>query len=154
MLRYLSFGMGLFICVAASSQSCIATLGESVDSIDADRKALLAIRRTTQKNQGYSIHEFEQDGTKIREYVSDAGVVFAIAWNGLTHPDLNQLLGSYFQEYEKTAKLRPKEPGRRRSASVRGPRVVVETWGHMRNLQGKAYVASLMPTGVAFNAIK
>ncbi len=32
--------------------------------------------------------------------------------------------------------------------------IVVEKWGHMRNLQGRAYVPGLVPAGVSIDEIK
>jgi hypothetical protein len=32
--------------------------------------------------------------------------------------------------------------------------VVVEKWGHMRNLQGRAYAPALMPQGVSVDEIR
>jgi hypothetical protein len=39
-------------------------------------------------------------GTSVREYADAGGTVFAVAWDGPTKPDLNQLPGQYFAEYE------------------------------------------------------
>ena len=78
-----------------------ATLGESVDSIASDRKALSSVRGITTISPGYTVHEVRSETTSIREYVSPSGIVFGIAWNGLTHPDLMPLLGSYHHEYRK-----------------------------------------------------
>jgi len=37
---------------------------------------------------------------------------------------------------------------------VRTDRVVVEKWGNMRNLQGRAYAPALIPPGVSIDEIK
>ena len=43
-------------------------------------------------------------------------------------------------------------PGRHFRA-VRGQRVVVERWGHMRSLHGRAYDPALFPAGVKIDEI-
>jgi hypothetical protein len=40
------------------------------------------------------------DGALIREYVSFAGRVFGVSWKGPSLPDLPQLLGSNFAEFQ------------------------------------------------------
>lgn len=130
-----------------------ATLGEPAASVETDRKALSAARRTTTTVDGYTVQEVKSDANTVREYVSSSGVVFAIAWNGLSHPDLTPLLGTYAGEYRQALRQTPRVPGRR-SLKVKGDRVVVEKWGHMRNLQGRAYVPALIPPGVSLDEIK
>ncbi len=149
----------LFMSIALSAtivvyaQQAQATLGGSEDSITSDREALSAVRRTTMIQSNYTVHEIASGSTVVREYVSADGVVFGIAWNGLIHPDLTQLLGAYAGEYHAALKQTPREPGRRR-LRVKANHVVVEKWGHMRNLQGRAYVPALVPPGVRIDEIR
>lgn len=130
-----------------------AALGGSADSVESDRKALSAERRATTAVDGYTVQEVASGANTVREYVSSSGVVFAIAWSGLSHPDLTPLLGSYAGEYKQALQQTRHVPGRR-SLRVKGNRVVVEKWGHMRNLQGRAYVPALIPSGVSLDEIK
>ena len=130
-----------------------AALGESADSVESDRTALSAVRRAATARDAYTIQEIKSDAATVREYVSSSGVVFAVAWNGLSHPDLTPLLGSYAGEYREALRQTPRKPGRRH-LQVKAERVVVEKWGHMRNLQGRAYVPALIPQGVSVDEIK
>ena len=130
-----------------------AALGESVDSVAKDRKALSAARGASTVHAGYTVQEVVSDSVTVREYISPAGIVFGIAWNGYTHPDLTPLLGSYAGEYNTALRKTPRKPGRR-NAQIRTDRIVVEKWGHMRNLQGRAYVKTLIPQGVSIDEIK
>lgn len=149
----------LFICLGFSvsffmtAQQALATLGASVDSVESDRKALSASRRAMAVRDGYTVYEIDSDSTVVREYVSSSGVVFGIAWNGLIHPDLDQLLGSYVGEYQKALQQTPRNQGRR-NIRLKTDRIVVEKWGHMRNLQGRAYDPALIPSGVNVDEIK
>jgi len=130
-----------------------ALLGESRDTISADFNALKAVRRSTVSQEGYSVEEALSDATTVREYVSTSGVVFAIAWNGYVHADLEQLLGSYWSTYSVARQNTARKHGRKRQ-QVTTDAVVVETWGHMRDLRGRAYVPSMIPTGVNIDEIK
>jgi hypothetical protein len=150
---------GLFACLGLSAtffitaQRVQATLGESANSIASDNKTLSAVRRATSVHNGYTVQEIYSDATTVREYVSPSGVVFAIAWNGLIHPDLTPLLGSYASEYQEAIRKTPRNPGHR-SLRVKTSRLVVEKWGHMRNLQGRAYAPALIPLGVTIYEIR
>jgi hypothetical protein len=114
---------------------------------------LSAVHHATTAGNGFTVQEIVSDACAVREYISSAGVVFGIAWNGLSHPDLTLLLGSYTDEYKQTLQQTRRLPGRR-AFQVKTNRLVVEKWGHMRNLQGRAYVPSLIPPGVSVHEIR
>ena len=145
--------LGISAAILADAPVAQAALGESVDSIMSDRKSLSAKRGPTATRDGYTIQTIESDSMTVREYLSLSGVVFGIAWNGMSHPDLTRLLGPYAGEYKDALRQTPHKPGRRH-LQVKSNRIVVEKWGHMRNLQGRAYVLSLIPSGVSVDEIK
>src|SRR5262245_32467496 len=75
-------------------------LGLPADSVLTDQQALQAQRHTITYD-GYEVEHLEAaDGTLVREYVSPAGQVFGLAWQGPTMPDMAQLLGTYFAAYQ------------------------------------------------------
>ena len=149
----LLLGIGFLAATFATAQKAQATLGESADSVTSDQKSLSALRRATTIHNAYTVHEIATDSTTVREYVAPSGIVFGIAWNGLVYPDLTPLLGSYFSEYQEASRHTSRKPGRR-SLQVKTDRVVVEKWGHMRNLQGRAYAPALVPPGVSVDEIR
>ena len=148
----LGFGFTLFV-FTAFAPPIRATLGEQADSVTTDQKVLSADQPSTQSRKGYRVQEVKSDMVALREYISPGGVVFAIAWNGLVHPDLMSLLGSYAGDYEAAQRRVQPEPGRRH-LQVRASQVVVEKCGHMRDLQGRDYVPALIPPGVAIDEIE
>jgi hypothetical protein len=152
-LYTLALGLGLCMAIVAAVQHAEAVLGESVESVESDRRVLSAVRGATTVRDGYTVHEVSSGATAVREYVSPAGIVFAVAWTGVAHPDLTLLLGSYAGEYENALERTPRKRGQR-ALRVQAERVVVEKWGHMRNLQGRAYAPDLIPPGVSIDAIK
>ena len=143
----------LIVVVALASGVAHAALGERVSSVETDRQALSAVQGASVAHRHYTVHEIRTDATVVREYVSPDGIVFAIAWNGLVHPDLTALLGTYAGEYEEALRSTPREHGRRQ-LRVKSTRVVVEKWGHIRNLKGRAYDPALIPPGVSIDDIK
>ena len=148
-----SFPLGLLVLLSVFSPRANATLGESVDTIEADRTVYSAMKRGTRSADHYTVHSIDSGGTVIREYVSPSGTVFGVAWTGYSHPELAHLLGSYYAEYQTADRETERKLGSRRRA-VTGAHVVVEKWGHMRNLQGRAYDPSLIPSGVNANEIQ
>ena len=149
----LLFAFFLPAVIGATVHDAHAALGEPAASIATDSRVLSAVRRTTTSRSNFTVQTIVSGANTVREYVSPAGIVFAIAWNGLSHPDLTPLLASYADEYRQALKQTPRRPGRR-YLQVKGNKVVVEKWGHMRNLQGRAYVPVLIPKGVSVDEIK
>ncbi len=140
----------LLSILAAAAFPAGATLGGSAQSVVTDQTKLHA-KRAVVERQGYTVHEItSEDGTLIREYVAPAGKVFGVSWTGPTIPDLTQLLGPYNAEFQ-TA-MRAKR-GRRSSAAVHNPDLVVESSGHMRAFRGRAYLNSMLPSGVTEDVV-
>jgi Protein of unknown function (DUF2844) len=143
-----------FVLLAALAAAAIpgwAVLGGSADSVAADQLRLQA-KRSVVEMQTYTLHIISlDDGTLIREFVTPAGKVFGVSWSGPTIPDLTQLLGSYNTEFQNAVHTKT---GRRRAAAVHDADLVVESSGHMRAFVGRAYVNSLLPSGVTQDIVK
>jgi hypothetical protein len=146
-------GTAIVVLTAAHARPAHATLGEGADSVAKDRRALSATKRATTTRANYTVQEVVSDAVTVREYLTPDGIVFAVAWNGLAHPDLATLLGSYTKEYQDAKQQAVRRHGHKQS-QVKSGNVVVETWGHMRNLQGRAYVPALVPGGVNLEDIR
>ena len=83
------------------------------------------------------------DGTVVREYVLPSGLVFGLAWQGPTVPDMTQLLGAYFPAYQDALRAAgpPRGPWR-----VQTEDLVVELRGQLGAFAGRAYLLSLVPS--------
>lgn len=139
------------VCIAVTAAPAFAALGGDASSIQADQAHINAGRRVSQSN-GYAVHELQSPtGALVREYVSSSGKVFAITWQAPSMPDLRQLLGNYFDEFQKSAALNrtPHAP-----LSVQHPGLVVQLGGHMRNFTGRAYLPDQLPSGVRTGDIR
>jgi hypothetical protein len=132
------------------SCSTFAALGGDVSSIQADQAHLRAQRRVIQ-GSAYSVHEMQTDSTTVvREFVSPAGKVFGVSWQGPTRPDLQQVLGDYYSEFAQMAPTRRKHG----PVTIRTPNLVIHSGGHMRALTGRAYVPAMVPADVRPEDIK
>lgn len=130
-----------------------ASLGGSADSIEADR-ALMKGQAQTQQSAAYSVHQIQgTHGTVVREYLSADGVVFAVAWQGPFVPDLQQLLGSYFDRYTAGVKEQKARYVGRHPLNLQLPGLVVQRSGHLRAESGRAFIPEKVPLGVNVEAL-
>ena len=130
-----------------------AVLGEPVSSVETDRWALSGQLSMT-STQLYTIHEITTSELVVREYVF-RDTIFAVAWRGTRPPNLVSLLGAYFQEYQEAAAAAAANGPRIRGMTrIQGARVVVETGGHPGDIRGRAYIPSLLPSGVTEEMIQ
>jgi Protein of unknown function (DUF2844) len=128
-----------------------AELGGNADTVSADQTHMRASLRVAGAAR-YSVHEMQTpEGTTVREYVSPAGTVFAVAWQGPMLPDLQQLLGAYFGRYA-DAVAEPRNG--RGPVSIALPDLIVQSGGHMRAFTGRAYLPEQIPNGVELNEIR
>lgn len=128
-----------------------ATLGEDVTSVRADQTQMEATLQVTSAAK-FAVHEIQlPSGTVVKQYVSPAGMVFAVSWQGPSLPDLQQVLGRYFEQYAGAVRSQDIGPGSRRT---QGPGLVVQTGGHMRAFFGRAYVPQMLPRGVLAEEIQ
>ena len=138
----------LLLAVAAPA---FAGLGGDVASIEADRVRMKASSQMV-ASPAYTVHEIlTPSGTKVREYLSPAGQVFAVAWNGPFMPDLQQLLGPSYDIFQQAAQSRRNGRG---PLAVNHPSLVAHAGGHMRAFSGRAYVPLLVPANVSLDEIK
>lgn len=149
--KCLGVGMArLFVVVLLLLTPAFASLGDDVSSVQRDQAHLNASVRVV-AGQRFSIQEMQTPtGTTIRQFVSPEGTVFAISWRGFA-PDLQQLLGNYFDEYTRAA---AQAAHRGRGVRIDTGELVVESGGHMRYVTGRAFLRSRLPTGVSSDDIR
>ncbi len=130
----------------AAARPAPAALGEPLASIRADTQRMKAAAPRVQAGIGYTLHELQDaTGGIIHEYVSPAGVVFAVTWRGPFKPDLQQLLGSRFDTYVNA----PRSAGSDRNhLAIDTSGLIVRAGGHQRGFFGSAWAPALVPAGV------
>lgn len=126
------------------SRPAAAMLGGNLASLDADQAALAASEQVTDAT-GYRIYALTMaGGTVVREYVSPAGTVFALSWEGPLLPDLRQLLGDYFTQYSEAAQAQHRGHAH---LAIHRAHLVVESDGRLRAFAGRAYLPEQLPAG-------
>jgi hypothetical protein len=88
-------------------------------------------------------------GTVVREYVAANGIVFGVAWEGPTLPDLKSMLGTSFDVYVAATTTRRGTP-----LAVSNSDLVVYSAGHLRAFAGHAYLPQAVPAGVDVGVIQ
>jgi len=142
----------LFCVLAFVSLPARAVLGDTAASVLTDQARIKGSLRSVDEKT-YVMHEITADtDTVVREYVSPAGVVFAVAWEGQFSPDFEQLLGPYYQQ-AKQATAQQERHGRR-PIFVDTPGLVVQQSGHSRSFHGQAYIPQLIPQGINASDIR
>jgi Protein of unknown function (DUF2844) len=129
--------------------AALAALGGGANTVESDRAAFKGELQSRPMTQ-YGVQQITLgSGTVVREYTSLTGQVFAITWQGPTRPDLQQLLGSYFESYKSAVTAaHPSHPGAHRQLNIQQSDLVVQSLGRLRSFRGLAYVPSLLPAGV------
>ncbi len=142
----------LLLCwLAILSYPAWAVLGDSAASVLNDQARMKGTLRSVDM-KAYVMHEIDTpDGAIVREYVSPAGAVFGVTWEGQFPPDLQQLLGPYYQQAKQAAS--PPERHGRAPIAIDTPGLVVRQTGHPRSFHGQAYIPQLIPPGVTSSDI-
>jgi hypothetical protein len=146
--------IGLALLMLSLPIPAFAALGGDVTSVRDDQAQMKGTLKSTQA-EAYVVHEIKASaGTIVKEYVSPAGKVFAITWRGQFIPNMQQLLGTYFDQYAQAAKAqRESHPGHR-PLNIQQPELVFQNGGHMRSYVGRAYVPDMVPEGVNVDALQ
>jgi hypothetical protein len=148
--KWTSMALMIFgLCLPAS-----AALGGDLSSVQADQAHMKAILKTTAA-PAYTLHEIKTEmGTTVREFASADGRVFAVAWHGPSVPPMQQILGTYFQQYSAGVQAHHAGYVGRRPLNIQEPGLVVQSSGHARGFFGRAYVPGMLPPGVTPDQIR
>jgi hypothetical protein len=139
------------LCSTLPAPAARGGLGERAASVQAD---LARIRGQIRRRiaPGYRVDEITTPaGTVVKEFISPAGVVFAVSWRGPVMPDLAQIMGSGYFTMLKAAETRERASLGHNHVQLRTPQLIVHAGGHMRFFFGVAYVPSLVPPDVSIS---
>jgi hypothetical protein len=135
----------------AVATPALAALGGDSTTVQTDVARMKGALRIT-SSAGVMVHEITTSyGTVVREYITPGDKVFAISWRGPVNPDLRQMLGDYYTQYEQAASL--PHPGGHRHLAIEQPGLVVQVNGRMRAFEGRAWVPSLVPQNFSVSDI-
>ena len=127
---------------------CQAGLGADLASVQADRQAWGASARQQPRGLATLHIQTLPEGVTVHQYVDASGAVFAVAWSGPVLPDFARLLGAHHAAYADAARLH------RRSISLQGAQLVIESGGMMRAFSGRAYLPGRLPPGLTAQDIR
>lgn len=151
-----SFSMALKVCsiVLGLVGFAFASLGGESGSVQADALHTQGRLQSTAA-QEYSLHEIDTPrGIVLREYVSPSGRVFAVTWHGPWMPDMHQLLGIYFGQYQQAAQQQLRAHPGRHPLVIETPGLMLTLAGHPGWFFGRAYIPDLVPHGVHAEELK
>ena len=132
-----------------------ASLGGNVGTVEADRAQMKAAQLRIIRTDAYTFHEMQSPaGVTIREYYGADGTVFGVAWQGPWPPDMRQLLGQYFERFQKANEASRTTRRARGVLVVNDGTLVVQVAGRTRSFSGFAYAPGLLPAGVQPNVIR
>lgn len=96
----MGFRIIFFATVMFFSSQAFASLGDNESSIQEDAQSLGGQDQVTQLSQ-YRLHEISQNSIRVHEFATDNGNVFALAWHGKKHPELQGLLSTHLSDFQK-----------------------------------------------------
>jgi len=85
----------------------------------------------------------------VREFARADGIVFGVAWEGPTLPDLKATLGAAFDRFTAASPTRGQGP-----LAVAADDLVVYSAGHLRAFSGHAYLPHALPAGVDAGVVR
>jgi Protein of unknown function (DUF2844) len=141
--------LGIALSALVLSRLASAALGEAANSIDAEQATWNATVQVRSIGNFRVSELTTAAGIVMRQYVSPAGRVFAVAWQGPQMPDLRLLLGRYFDQFV----TRAADRGHRQRA-IHEAELVVQSGGHPRSFAGRAYLPKYFPPGVTADFIR
>lgn len=129
--------------------SAEAFLGEQ--KVQSQKASVMLSGVSNTVDQTYTTQDSTVDGIVVKEYINYQGKVFGVTWNGMHHPDLVALLGNYWPEYKELGQISAR---RKVKTVVQTDNIVVEKSGKMRDVSGRAYIKTLLPTGFNLNDLQ
>lgn len=103
---------------------------------------------------GARVEELRSSQAVVRAYVAPSGMVFGLAWQGLSAPDLEHMLGAKYQAFRAEVSREQAQQPQQQARARRGPlyvhvdNLVVEMSGHMRDHRGRAYLTDAIPANL------
>lgn len=144
--QYLFAGALATLCVSAAH----AALDSDIRSVEADRLHFRAGAPTRVSQAKFAVHTMTlQNGTQVHEYVSTAGKVFGVTWQGRSIPDLRQILGVHYTDFATSTVRNRNGLGHLMvQDNATHPNLIVESHGRLPNFHGRAYLLQAIPAGV------
>ena len=149
MNKHKNFLIWFILNISLAVTARAALHGNEQSVYDDSNKSAATI--TTEALSNYTIHTLTlPSGTKVKEYLSTNGQVFAVTWNGPLLPNFEMILGSHIKDYQAATNT---NSSRRGPLIYQQPDIVIESAGHIRAFNGRAYLPTLLPMGLKLEEI-
>ena len=151
--------IALSTVLLAYASGALAVLGQSLQATSNAATASVPASVQLQSTTAATASLYTQTstlldtGTRVTEYATPAGMVFAIAWQGPVLPDLGTLLGSYFSTFKTEAERSRSQRNLGTPLRIETSNLVVRSRGRMRNFSGNAYAPALIPAGLVMTDV-
>jgi len=146
--------MGIALLMLTLPIPALAALGGDIATVHQDQAQMKGSLKTTEAVV-FTLHEIKTPaGMVVREYVSPAGEVFGVSWQGSAMPNLQQILGSYYQAFSEAVQAQKATRKGHGPLYIQLPGLVVESTGHMHAFSGRAYDPGKFPQGASANDIR
>ena len=134
----------IVVCLLLATRLALAALSDQ----PADATTSTPVQKTaatTAAGAPYTdISRTLRNKTQVHEFANAAGTVFAVTWSGPFKPDLKNLLGRHFEQFQKGE---GKRTGNRTHERLDTGDMVVVSTGHMGAFEGRAWLPSQLPAG-------
>jgi hypothetical protein len=131
-----------------------AALGASAASIETDRVSTRTAHALVHETT-YTRHELTNQKLKLHEFSkNETGKVFAVAWQGSTHPDFKTVFGDYYPEFEAAYASAKKSHHHGGVIIADSENLHFEVGGRMTSVYGKVWIKSNLPTGMDCHEIQ
>ena len=138
--------IAVLLCPAGSAQ---AALGDGIGTVEADGAHFSAPVVSTSYGTYTTYVLTLPNGGTIDEYAA-GGVVFALSWRTPGRPDLVQLLGAHFADFQ-AGFSRSMRGIRRAPPAIEKSDFVIHSNGHPGAFHGQALLPALAPSGFSLS---
>jgi hypothetical protein len=128
--------LALIAALLVLPRPALGSLGGDVSSVKADLTRMNGTEHVVTAG-AHAVHEIQLPG----------GTLFGVTWRGPFRPNLQQLLGAYFDEFQQGAQDAKSRRAGRGPLFISGPNIVAHMAGRSRAFIGRAYIPKLMPSG-------
>jgi hypothetical protein len=135
------------------SSLAFAGLGGDESTVQKDAQALGGNTNVSQHN-GYRLHEISKNWVKVHEFAGNDGKVFALAWSGKKHPDLQEILGVHLVDFQTAISEARKTHHHGGALSITVGNMHVEMGGHVGAVYGQTWLTDQVPAGMDVHDIK
>lgn len=150
----MKFGLLLVTClIALSCHLAYASLGGDSTTVQKDA-AKIKSKATVTLHPSYSMYEMSQKWGRVHEFAAASGNVFAVAWRGNKHPNLDQLMGDHLKDFQSALGKARQNRGHNGVVMVEVGNIHLEMGGHFQSVYGKIWLKDQLPSKMDLHEIQ